>query len=46
MREVEHLSVDEQKRLNGLTKETLNDLLKKYHVKKGFLPKGKGRADG
>ena len=33
MREVEHLSVDEQKWLNELTEEALRDLLKKYREK-------------
>jgi hypothetical protein len=42
MREVEHLSVDEQKWLNELTEEALRDLLKKYQAKKGLLLKGKG----
>lgn len=41
MREVEHLSVDEQKWLNELTEEALRDLLKKYQAKKGLLPKSK-----
>ena len=41
MREVEHLSVDEQKWVNELTEEALRDLLKKYQAKKGLLPKGK-----
>ena len=38
--------MDEQKSLNELIKEALHDLLKKYQVKKGFLPKWKGRANG
>ena len=33
MREIEHLSVDEQKWLNELTEEALRDLLKKYREK-------------
>ena len=37
MREIEHLSVDEQKWVNELTEEALRDLLKKYKDK----PKGK-----
>ncbi len=41
MRELKHLSVDEQKQLNELTEEALRDLLKKYREKKGPLPKGK-----
>jgi len=41
MREIEHLSVDEQKWVNELTEEALRDLLKKYQAKKGHLPKRK-----
>lgn len=41
MREIEHLSVDEQKWLNELTEEALRDLLKKYQAKKSMPPKGK-----
>ena len=41
MREIEHLSVDQQKYLNELTEEAFRDLLKKYREKKGLLPKGK-----
>jgi len=42
MKEVEHLSVDEEKWLNELVEEALRDLLKKYREKKkGVLPKGK-----
>ena len=37
MRDLEHLSVDEQKWLNELTEEAIRDLLKKYREK----PKGK-----
>ena len=37
MREIEHLSVDEQKWINELTEEALRDLLKKYREK------GKGK---
>jgi hypothetical protein len=37
MRDVEHLSVDEQKWLNELVEEALRDLLKKYREK------GKGK---
>jgi benzoyl-CoA reductase/2-hydroxyglutaryl-CoA dehydratase subunit BcrC/BadD/HgdB len=33
MRELKHLSVDEQKQLNELTEEALRDLLKKYREK-------------
>ncbi len=33
MRELEHLSVDEQKWLNELTEEAIRDLLKKYREK-------------
>jgi hypothetical protein len=33
MREIKHLSVDEQKQLNELTEEALRDLLKKYREK-------------
>lgn len=33
MREIEHLSVDEQKWINELTEEALRDLLKKYREK-------------
>ena len=46
MREVEHLSADEQWCKNELTKEALRDRLKKYQVQRGPLPKEKGRADG
>ncbi|MGH7182706.1 MAG: hypothetical protein ACREJN_12110 [Nitrospiraceae bacterium] len=42
MRELEHLSVDEQKWLNDLVEEAVRDLLKKYREKKGLLLKGKG----
>lgn len=42
MRELEHLSVDEQKWMNELTEEAIRDLLKKYQAKRGQLPKGKG----
>ena len=46
MREVEHLSVDQEKYLNGLTEEAFRDLLKKDGEKKGLLPNGKiGRTD-
>jgi hypothetical protein len=38
MRELEHLSVDEQRWLNELTEEAIRDLLKKYQDKS----KGKG----
>jgi hypothetical protein len=34
MRELEHLSVDEQKWLNELTEEALRDLLKKYRERR------------
>ena len=33
MREIKHLSVDEQKQLNELAEEALRDLLKKYREK-------------
>jgi hypothetical protein len=33
MREVEHLSVDQQRYLNELTEEAFRDLLKKYREK-------------
>jgi hypothetical protein len=33
MREIEHLSVDQQKYLNELTEEAFRDLLKKYREK-------------
>jgi hypothetical protein len=33
MRELEHLSVDEQKWMNELTEEAIRDLLKKYREK-------------
>jgi hypothetical protein len=41
MREVEYLSVGQQKYLNKLTDEAFRDLLKKDREKKGLLPKGK-----
>lgn len=41
MREIEHLSVDQQKFMNELTEEAFRDLLKKYQAKKGQPPKGK-----
>lgn len=34
MKEIEHLSVDEEKWLNELVEEGLRDLLKKYREKK------------
>ncbi len=34
MRELEHLSVDEQKWLNELIEEAIKDLLKKYREKR------------
>ena len=37
MREIEHLTVDQQRFLNELVEEALRDLLKKYRDK----PKGK-----
>jgi predicted HicB family RNase H-like nuclease len=39
--EAKVLAARQQRRLNELVEEALRDLLKKYQVKKGMLPKGK-----
>ena len=46
MLEVQHLALDQDRFINEMTEEALQDLLKKYQAKKGLLPKGKGRPDG
>ena len=35
------VSFGESQGFNGFIEEALRDLLKKYHAKKGLLPKGK-----
>ena len=42
MLEVQHLAHDQDRYINEMTEEALQDLLKKYQAKKGLLPKGKG----
>jgi len=44
MREVEHLSADEQWCKNELTKEALRDRLKKYQVQSGPPAEGEGKS--
>ena len=40
MKELKHLAVDEDRNLNDLLEEAMQDLLKKYK-RKGVSPKGK-----
>jgi hypothetical protein len=41
MKELQYLGVDQDRWVNDLVEEAIQDLLKKYREKKGLLPKGK-----